>query len=82
MMNSSPNWARTLRFKKEARRFSISRRIVLRRIFENAKRRLDQIFRGADGTVGSCTAFALASNELAEEILLIDHLESVLKGQR
>jgi malate dehydrogenase len=36
---------------------------------------------GAAGTVGSCTAFALVSDKLAEEILIIDPFEQALKGQ-
>jgi malate dehydrogenase len=36
---------------------------------------------GAAGTVGSCTAFALVSHELTEEILLIDTFENALTGQ-
>ncbi|HTY81212.1 MAG TPA: hypothetical protein VMB24_00355 [Dehalococcoidales bacterium] len=36
---------------------------------------------GAAGTVGSCTAFALASDKLAKEILMIDPFENALKGQ-
>jgi malate dehydrogenase len=35
---------------------------------------------GAAGTLGSCTAFALVNNKLAEEILLIDPFEEALKG--
>jgi malate/lactate dehydrogenase len=36
---------------------------------------------GAAGTVGSCITFALITNKLVEEILMIDPFEEALKGQ-
>jgi malate dehydrogenase len=36
---------------------------------------------GAAGTVGSCVAYTLVNNKLADELLLIDPFEDALKGQ-
>jgi malate/lactate dehydrogenase len=35
---------------------------------------------GAAGTLGSCSAFALTVNKLADEILMIDPFENALTG--